>query len=200
VKVDEWIEFFKKYKEKKLFSFTDILQLTEEDKSKVYVELSRLVKSGIIDRIAKNWYENPFSPPSKEEIAMILRYPSYLSMEYALSKQDILSQTVYTLTLVTTKLPYIYKTNRAIYEYHQIKRNLFWGYKKEGNVLLAEPEKALLDLIYIRYAKRRGSNINMAKSMLDDMDLEEIDFEKLHIYSKNFPPKTRKILMDLKIN
>ncbi|HEC87730.1 MAG TPA: hypothetical protein ENI52_00255, partial [Thermoplasmata archaeon] len=161
MKVDEWFEFFKKYKEKKLFSFTDILQLTGGDKPKIYVELSRLVKSGIVNRVAKNWYENPFSPPSKEEIAMVLRYPSYLSMEYSLSKQGILSQMVYTLTLVTTKLPYTYKTSKAVYEYHQINKNLFWGYKREGNILSAEPEKALLDLIYIRYAKNRGLNINM---------------------------------------
>lgn len=199
MKIDEWLSFFKHHKQKKLFSLADLSQLTEEPKSSLAVQLTRLVKSGFVKRIAYRWYENPFSPPSQEETAMILRYPSYLSMEYALSKHGILSQAVYTLTLVTTKPPYTYRTEGATYEYHQINKNLFWGYKKEGVVQTAEPEKSLLDFIYIRHAKNRDLNINMVKSLFNDMDVDEFDFKKLHVYSKKFPPKTREIIMSLKI-
>jgi hypothetical protein len=88
------------------------------------VGLSRLIHAGVITRAAHGWYENPFSPPSPEEKAMVLRYPSYLSLEYALSKQGILSQGAQTLTLMTTKLPYTYTTTQVVYEYHQIKKGL----------------------------------------------------------------------------
>ena len=199
MKIDEWLSFFKQYKHKKLFSLTDLSQLTGEHKSSLAVQLTRLVRASLVKRIAYGWYENPFAPPSQEEVAMILRYPSYLSMEYALSKQGILSQAVYTLTLITTKLPYTYKTEGATYEYHQINKNLFWGYKRAGMVQIAEAEKALLDLIYIRYAKNRGLNTTGLKSLLNDMDIGEFDFKKLHMYSKKFSPKTRKILTSLKI-
>lgn len=196
MKSDEWLRFFKQHKDKKLFSLSDLSQLTEEDKSSLSVQLTRLVKAGLVKRVAYRWYENPFAHPTLEEISMILRYPSYLSMEYALSRQEILSQAVYTLTLITTKLPYTYKTEDATYEYHQIHKTLFWGYKMEGSVNVAEPEKAFLDLIYIRYAKNRNVGTAMLKSLLDDMDVDEIDLEKLHAYSKRFPPKTRKILRE----
>lgn len=199
MKIDEWLNFFKHHKRKKMFSLADLSQLTEEDKSSLAVQLNRLVKAGLVKRIAYGWYENPFAPPSQEEIAMVLRYPSYLSMEYALSKHGILSQTVYTFTLVTTKLPYTYRTEGAVYEYHQISKNLFWGYKKEGLVQIAEPEKALLDLIYIRHAKNGDLDIKRIKSLINDMDINEFNSERLSMYSKKFPPKTRKVLMSLKM-
>ena len=199
MKVDEWLSFFRKHREKKLFSLHDLVQLTGEDKSSLSVQLTRLVKADVISRAAQLWYENPFIPPSLEEIAMVIRCPSYLSMEYALSKHGFLSQSVYTLTLVTTKLPYTYKTGRAVYEYHQISRFLFWGYQQEGTVLTAEPEKALLDLIYIRFVSNGELTMDTLASLIDDIAVYEFDLEKLHQYSRKFIPGTQRILSDLKI-
>lgn len=199
MKVDEWLNFFKDNKKKKLFSLSDLTQLTEEKKSSLSVQLTRLVKTDVLNRVAPMWYENPFATPSIEETAMVIRYPSYLSLEYALSKQGILSQTVHTLTLVTTKLPYTYKTNQAVYEYHQMKRSLFWGYKREGTVLTAEPEKALLDLIYIRCARNGGMTQDGLASLVNDMDLSEFDRKRLHRYAERFSSGTRTVLNKLGI-
>lgn len=195
MKVDEWLNFFKQHHEKKLFSLSDLVQLTGEKKSSLSVQLTRLVQANIVQRAAQFWYENPFNTPSPEEIAMIIRHPSYLSMEYAISKHGILSQAVHTLTLVTTKLPYIYKNQHTTYEYHQIDKSLFWGYKREGTVLTAEPEKALLDLIYIRYNKNH--NFTAIASLVNDMSIEELNFKKLQEYSKKFNSTTRKIFNQL---
>ena len=197
MKSDEWLRFFKQHTDKKIFSLSDLSQLTEEDKSSLSVQLTRLVKAGLVKRIAYRWYENPFAPPSLEEISMVLRYPSYLSMEYALSKHGVLSQTTYTFTLVTTKLPYTYRTEKAVYEYHQIHENLFWGYRKIGMINIAEPEKALLDLIYIRYVKNKDMKAFGIKSLFDDMYIDEISIEKLFMYSEKFPSKTRGILHEI---
>lgn len=199
MKVDEWINFFKKHPEKKLFSISDLAQLTGIGRSSLSVQLTRLVKAKIIHRAAQTWYENPFSNPSAEEISMVIRYPSYLSLEYALSKHGILSQSTYTLTLITTKLPYIYKTKQTVYEYHQICKTLFWGYKKEGTVLTAEPEKALLDLIYIRHIKNKELNIDGIASLVNDMSIDEYNLEKMKKYSKKFSSAIGKILNQLKI-
>lgn len=54
MKVDEWLNFFKKHKEKKLFSLSDLVQLTGEDKSSLSVQLTRLVKAGVINRAAQS--------------------------------------------------------------------------------------------------------------------------------------------------
>lgn len=199
MKVDEWLSFFKQHPEKKLFSLSDLLQLTGEQNSSLKVQLSRLVKSGVVPRCANEWYENPFSPPSAEEIAMILRLPSYLSLEYALSIHNILSQTVYRLTLVTTKLPYTFKTKSTVYEYHQINKNLYWGFSTTGFVRVAEPEKALLDLIYIRYVKSKKISFAQLSSMINDMYLEDLDTDKVHRYVQKFSPGTKSVVETLKL-
>jgi len=199
MKIDEWLDFFKKNKQKTLFTLSDLSQLTGIKKNVLSVELNRLVNSNIIKRITNGFYENPFNPPDIEEIAMIKRYPSYLSMEYALSKEGILSQRTYTITLITTKLPITYKTKDAVLEYHQIKRKLFWGYKKQKEILIAEPEKALLDLIYIRYIKNKEFTKNDLESILSDMTLGEIDNKKFTKYSNKFPKQIRDIIKYLKV-
>jgi len=199
MKIDEWLNFFRKHKQKTVFTLADLSQLTGIKKNILSVELNRLTKSNLLQRAAKDFYENPFNPPTIEETAMVKRHPSYLSMEYALSQQGILSQRACTLTLITTKIPRIYKTKDITLEYHQISRTLFWGYKKQGIIQIAEPEKALLDLIYIRNLKNKEMKINDLKSMINDMNLEELDKNKLIEYSKKYPKNMQKILQSIGI-
>jgi hypothetical protein len=123
--------------------------LTDEDSSSLSVQLSRLVKTGVINRVARDWYENPFNSPSSEECSMVLRNPSYLSMEYALYKEGVLSQQVFTLTIITTKQPYLYKKENIKYEYHQIKKSLFGDLLRETLLLLQNLKRHYLTLIYI---------------------------------------------------
>jgi len=186
MKVNEWMDFFRDHTNKKVFSLNDLKVLTRDNTKTISVQLSRLSRSGLVKNPIKGWYTNPFNPPSSEELSMVLRAPSYLSMEYALSRHGILSQDVHTYTLVTTKIPHTFQNDYDIFEYHQIKRSLFWGYRKEGNIQIAEPEKALLDLIYIRYSRKRNANENLLLSMIDDMYLDEIDRETLSDYSRRF--------------
>lgn len=194
MKIDEWLDFFREHKQKNLFSFSDLLQLTDEDRNSLSVQLSRLTGSDVLRRAVRGWYENPFNPPNPEEISMVIRYPAYLSMEYALSKNDILSQTVYTLTLITTKKPYSYSYEGGELEYHQIHRSLFFGYEKKDSIMTAEDEKALLDLIYIRYVKSDELDREGVLSLIDDMYLEYLDREKLFRYSERYPGKVTNLL------
>jgi predicted transcriptional regulator of viral defense system len=195
--VDEWLDFFKRNTSKKIFSLSDLILLTGERSSTISVQLSRLVSSGIVDRPVRGWYTNPFRPPDDEELAMVIRIPSYISMEYALSRYGILSQNVFTYTLVTTRLPYTFRSKEKVFEYHQVKRSLFWGYVNEGTVLIAEPEKALLDLIYIRFARGRKMDRDMIDSLIDDIYLEDLDKDKLLAYSDKFDTVTRALISDI---
>ena len=94
MKVDEWLDLFRQNRGKSLFSLSDLVLLTGDQRPSLSVQLSRLVASGVIERPARGWYANPFAFPSDEEVAMVIREPSYLSMEYALSREGILSQQV----------------------------------------------------------------------------------------------------------
>ncbi len=194
MKLSEWLELFRAYPGKKLFSVRELAAITGEDLRRLSVELNRLTGKGVVRRVCRSWYENPFCPPSREEIAMVLRRPSYLSLEYALSRRGVLLQSVERLTLVTTELPYTYRTERGVFEYHQVKPRLFWGYEGDGAVLVAHPEKALLDLLYLRCTRNRELSGENLVSLLDDMDLELLDVEKLREYSEVFPKAVRRLL------
>ncbi len=197
MKVDEWLDLFRANRGKRLFSLSDLVLLTGDRRSSLSVQLSRLVASGVIERPARGWYANPFTPPSDEEVAMVIREPSYLSLEYALSRHGILSQQARVLTLVTTRLPYTFRTGDRVFEYHQVKRSLFRGYRREGEVLVAEPEKALLDLIYVRYVRGRDMARGTLDSLVDDMYLEELDVGVLSRHAELFDVRTRGVLQEV---
>lgn len=199
MKVNEWLAFFKEHQGKKLFSLSDISGLVDEGKASLSVQLTRLVRSGLVVHPVRGWYENPFQPPTKEETAMVIRYPSYLSMEYALSYRGVLSQNVFTFTLVTRKLPYTFRSENCVYEYHQIRKELFWGYRWEGTYLVAESEKALLDLIYLRAVHSKEMDVDSLGSLVEDMEMDELDFIKLYKYAESYDRRTRDILSALEI-
>ncbi|MGQ9512016.1 type IV toxin-antitoxin system AbiEi family antitoxin domain-containing protein [Thermodesulfitimonas sp.] len=186
--------FFRQHAAKKIFALADIEQMTGLPKSHLQVERGRLVRHGVLRRLARQWYANPFAPPSIEEAAMVFRYPSYISLEYALAQEGVLSQTAFTVTLVTTKSPYTFHLEGTTLEYHQIARRLFWGYRFDGRANVALPEKALLDLIYIRHLKTGVLTATRLNSLLDDIYLEKLDRERLWSFAVRFGPPHAKQL------
>ena len=90
--------------------------------------------------------------PHELEIANRLYSPSYISLEYALAYYRFIPETVYTVTSVTTKITREFTVQGKNYEYSRIKRKAYTGYQlvKEGqaNILMAVPEKALVDYCY----------------------------------------------------
>lgn len=194
MKVDELLNFFREHRRKRIFTLSDIVTLTDERRPSLSVQLSRMAKARIIENPLKGIYLNPFNTPSAEEIAMFIVSPSYLSMEYALSNAGILSQHVFTLTLVCLRPTHTFTSEKNSYEYHQIKKELFWGYEKNGNVQIAHPEKALLDLIYIRYTRSRDRYEERIHSLMDDMYLDELDGERLKHYSDKYDRTTVSII------
>ena len=77
------------------------------------------------------------------------------------------------------------------YTYSHIDQDLFWGYEKKEDFLLAEKEKALLDLLYFQTKGLRSLD-------WDELDLKEIDKKKLIYYGKKFnSSKMLKILQEL---
>ena len=145
------IDIFKKLKDlgKSYFTIADFEKILNQKRESLYVTLNRLVKTGLLRRMRRGVYELIFAENRIEEIANQLYFPSCISFESALSKYGIMSQIPYTLTFATfKKSKKIILSGREI-EYRQIKKELFFGYKLQNKVLIAEPEKALLDQIYL---------------------------------------------------
>ncbi|MFH0886785.1 MAG: hypothetical protein V1843_01325 [bacterium] len=118
-------------------------------------QLSLWQKQGYIIKLKNGVYAYADMLPEimAEEISPALYGPSYISTEKALSFYGLIPEMVYAITSVTPRTTRRIKNKAGFFIYRQIKPKLYFGYKaKKGDrlsYLMAEPEKALLDLIYL---------------------------------------------------
>jgi hypothetical protein len=90
------------------------------------------------------------------------------------------------LTCITTRNNRKFTNSFGNFIYRNIKPSLFFGYKvvetKNSKYLLADPEKALLDYLYLNSTDENG---------FDELRInkEGIDKDKLLIYAKEFNSK-----------
>ena len=75
-------------------------------------------------------------------------------------------------------------------EFTQIKKDLFFGYKLKNDIYIAEPEKALLDQLYLVTRGKRGLEFG-------ELDLTNINNKILEKYSKKFPAYLNTLLNKL---
>ena len=177
--LDRYLALFGEHRQKKTFRPSDFETLLAAPAATVRVQLSRLVSRGVITRISKGVYANPFNPPTIDEVSMVLKTPAYLSLETALARHGVLSQSPVAVTLVTTGPPRTFHAMGRAFEYHHIKRQYFVGFERRNSVALACPEKALADLAYLRVRHTRELSTERLHSLLDDMDLDLLDRERL---------------------
>jgi len=118
-------------------------------------QLSLWQKQGYIVKLKNGVYaySDMLSDILSEEISPALYGPSYISLERALSFYGLIPEMVYAVTAVTPKTTRRIKNKAGFFIYRHIKPNLYFGYKaKKGgklSYLMAEPEKAILDLMYL---------------------------------------------------
>jgi predicted transcriptional regulator of viral defense system len=138
------------------------------------------VKYGVLVRLRQGVYQVSLRRPDFPRIANLLVYPSYLSFESALSRYGILSQIPYVLTFATTRRTRSLTLGDVIAEFHQLKNALFFGYTLDGGLYVAEPEKALLDQLYLA---SRG----LASIAFDEIDPSSLDGDRMRTYASRFP-------------
>ena len=177
MKVEGWLEIFRKHPQLNVMSLRHLELLTGQKPHALRVGLSRLVRRGVIRRICRGHYANPFHPPTLEQIASQIHSPSYVSLESALSRHGVLSQMPQELTCVTTRASRTLRTSYGLIRYRKIKKEFFFGFSIQGGAALAEPEKALADLLYFR---RRGA----PSRPLPDLNREGIRAGKLRSYAR----------------
>ncbi len=183
------IELIKKLQslDKEYFTVADMQKITGLARASLKVALSRWAKRGILTRVKRGVYQLSVSPMDVLKVASQLYYPSYLSFESALSRYGILSQIPYTQTFATTKRGKKMILWDTEVEFRQLQKELFFGYKMEDGIYIAEPEKALLDQLYMVGRGKGGLNI-------EELDLTEIDLKLLKEYAERFPSYVKKRL------
>lgn len=149
--------------------------------------IKKLISEGVLERVKAGFYLNKrLLSESKEKdrlleyVGSVLKYPSYVSLEYALSKYGLIPESIYTISYITLKKTDEYSSESVSFKYRNIKKDLFKGYKEvnfdEERYYFAEKYKALFDFIYLTPLKTKkdmeellfNSRINW--DVLDEMD------------------------------
>ncbi|NPV60827.1 MAG: hypothetical protein HPY75_14350 [Actinobacteria bacterium] len=137
---------------------TGLLLAGDVDPASVRRQLSRLVASGRLLQLRRGLYA--LAPPYQKSrphpflVANRITRPSYVSLQSALAHHGLIPEHVPVVTSITTSRPGRWSTSLGDFEYRHIKTALFFGYRLEEvgegqQALIAAPEKALLDLIYL---------------------------------------------------
>jgi predicted transcriptional regulator of viral defense system len=122
-------------------------------------------------------------------IANKLYGPSYVSLETALSNYSIIPEVSMAVTSITTKPTRRFQNKHGLFLYRTVKPDIFTGYyvEKQGlfEILIAEPEKALVDYLYFKtYRTYRYRKFNLEEERLDKDVISGLNRRKLEKYSK----------------
>lgn len=145
------------------FEIEDIASIGIKEKY-AKILLFRLVKAGEILRLKKGIYVSKkyldkIEKANKinsylEFIATTIYGPAYLSTEYILSENGILTENAQTFTLISKNKTKKIVNHFGIFNYRHMRDKLFSGFdvKKNGDFLInkATVAKALFDFLYLR--------------------------------------------------
>lgn len=156
----------------------------------VRLQLSRWVNSGRIYQLRRGLYAiaSPYQKvkPHPYLVANHLQPASYISLQSALAFYDMIPEVVNITISVTTSRPERLETPLGIFEFRHIKPVLLFGFQMTDlggqNALLATPEKALLDLIYLQSG---GESMDYLQE-LRLQNLERLDLDLLKKQSEFF--------------
>lgn len=136
--------------ERNVFTLNDVAMLVgEDDFKKINERLNYYVRKGKLHRPRKGIYtKHNYNP---EELICSLYTPSYISLEYVLQKAGVVFQYDERVTAVSYLSRTIEIENRE-YSYRKIKGEILVateGINRYGNINMATPERAFLDLLYL---------------------------------------------------
>lgn len=150
-------------------------------------KLKELQNKGYLVRVKKGFYVftthfigRPYSP---EIVSNLLYGPSYISMEYALSKYALIPERVEELTSVTSQKNKIFRTPIGLFSYRHAALAIYphgisIGQSGDGrSYIIASREKALLDIFDLRFEKTARPQISDIRPALEDdlrVDLQEL--------------------------
>lgn len=164
-----------------LFTLKTLKDLLNIDStSSLFKVVDRLVESGVLIKIERSKYVLKNYSKSEFLLANFLYDPSYISFETALSYYGILSQFPYEVTSATIRQTQSKEFNGKQYSYYSIKKELFWGYIKKDDYLIAEKEKAFADQLYL-------TSKGIKKIHLEEYDLSLINKTRLYSYLRKYP-------------
>lgn len=181
----KYLDFQKAFANRPLIDTREVKNIFPEYVSRRFYEWQ---KKGYLKKIINSFYVFNDKNLNENELCYIankLAEPSYLSLEYALSYYNLIPETVYLITSVTTRKTKMFETSVGNFQYRSLKENLFFAYtiiKHNGiSYKIAEPEKALLDFLYLRSDLKNNNDLEELR-INGDIFKEIINQKKIEQY------------------
>lgn len=144
-----------------VFTTHELAATSGKSASNVVQALNVLAKNRIITKIYRGiWADAEEGKISPYAVVPFLlpRQRAYVSFVSALHLHGLVGQIPQVVTLATLAHTKTIRTAAGVFELHQIGPRFFDGftwYKGTGSFLIAEPEKALIDSIYLSTRKKK---------------------------------------------
>ena len=160
------------------------------------IQLDRWEKMGYLRKIKQGFYA--LTDQELNEYFLFLTAnkiysPSYLSLERALRFYNLIPEEVFQITSVSTKKTTNFETTIGNFSYRHISPRLFWAYQwipfGKQKILIAEPEKALLDYLYLHVDLKTGNDF-IEMRVNKESFFEQINIKKFHTYLAAFENKS----------
>jgi len=188
----QFLELKTQLKDFLVFSTRDIEKIDFNFHSQ---RLSEWQAKGYIKKITKEFYI--FSELEINEqilflIANKIYAPSYISLEIAFSYYNLIPESVYGITSVTSRKINNFKNDLGEFIYCYIKPELMFGYNlvecKNHYFRIAEIEKAILDYFYLNsHLETKNDFVGMRFN--SEEFINKVDKKKLEQYLKEFNNK-----------
>jgi predicted transcriptional regulator of viral defense system len=189
----QYLEFQNAMKDFTVFSLADIRQAEPGFHRR---RLNEWQEKGYIKKLVKGYYV--FSGLELDErvifeIANRIYAPSYVSFEMALSYYGLIPESVFGVTSASTRKTSRFSTTFGGFLYRTINTRLYFGFDimryGRKTFKIAQPEKAFLDLFYIKTEFREPADF--AAMRVDGRAFRSLmDREKMNDYLAVFDQKS----------
>lgn len=176
----------------------------------VRLQLTRWTNNGRVYQLRRGLYA--IAPPYQKVkphpflIANHMQRASYVSGQSALAFYGLIPDIVHITLSATTGRPERLETPLGVFEFRHVKPELLRGYRMtalhgpklfEQQALVATPEKALLDLVYLQHGGDQPAYLRELRLQ----NLEQLDLDELRRQAEIFnSPKLRRavnVIIDL---
>jgi len=187
-------EFKEKFQEMPFVSARMVMTF-ERDSQAMRNQLTRWQKKGLIIQLKRGIYalnkRDRKVNPSRIFLANQLLWPSYASLESALGYYSLIPEAVADITSVSTKKTSCFTNSIGRFIYQRVKPDAFRGYrsyKDEAGLecLIAEPEKAVVDFLYLNLRKFKAEAKAVFKESYRFQNMEGLKPKKIISWARLF--------------
>jgi hypothetical protein len=144
-----------------------------------------LIREGILSRIRRGLYVDRLHGYRPEILGQRWVGPSYLSTESALDRSELCQTGIVVYTYVTTRLlagraAAVRLLDRHRFVYRHVRPHLFFGFRPEDGLSIADPEKAAIDFLYF-FKKGQRSAISP-----EEIAAEKLDVQRFRRYLRRY--------------